>query len=818
MKVIIAKKERGIQNYKNGFIRPLFESEGNNVYRPIQNNEYPNNNLIFISDYELLDSDIDNEIFIMENCFFIDDDKSYPLKQSDLNASKKRINYNAVISNYFKAILPYNFIPVYSNSFDIKKSRLMSPFGIGAKIFFLENKNENTIYGPFERDNYELKAVNFANYEEYFEDVAEFKEFLEDYSDYDGNIIFRFNVGQLDGELISHVSGEKYVINFSNLTKGNLGEHIEFTSISILQNWAAEKIKLSGIISDDVIEQLKSLEIPVNSSIETLRWKRFLNIVKSFEERNSIINDLANILHEKWILNNFSESIDIKNKEKEIEILHDEISLKNKEIVNLKDKKIELEDLLKEKEEKNTTQINSDKFPNLANVFNQSESNLSELEELLTNSHCHQDLTEEIKRLKFEKDYISNDIKKEEDILRTIKDSIQKIKHSFEGDVSNFIPKLFEAKTFTDLLNGINIEKKEHIIEDEIVTKEILPLPSEYSNPRSFILEIQRRIKSQNRDLTFNEVANLIVTINQTFLTIIAGAPGVGKTSLANKFANSLGLTDSFGYLEINCSRGWTSSKDILGFFNPLTGKYQEAKTKLAKALRSSSNTKNLPFLVLLDEANLSPIEHYWSDFIKLSDLDYKRSIKLSESENIEFGQGFRFLATINHDHTTEYLSNRLLDRAAIIQIERPSLINEGLDKNDQFDFVFDYFEIQKLFSETPKWKSDEELIKKFLKHIIEKLEANNTGIVISPRKEIAIKKYCKACTGIMEGNTYTALDYAVAQHIIPLISGRGETFENTLKQLKNDFNDKGMVKSEKLLSKIIEKGKDLKQFKYIYY
>jgi len=104
------------------------------------------------------------------------------------------------------------------------------------------------------------------------------------------------------------------------------------------------------------------------------------------------------------------------------------------------------------------------------------------------------------------------------------------------------------------------------------------------------------------------------------------------------------------------------------------------------------------------------------------------------------------------------------------------------------------------------------------LKLIKEKLESSNSGINVSPRKEIAITKYCKVATGLLEGNSYTALDYAVTQHILPLINGRGEDFEKVLVELKEILNNKAMSKSEKLLNKIIQRGKGLKHFRYIYY
>lgn len=184
----------------------------------------------------------------------------------------------------------------------------------------------------------------------------------------------------------------------------------------------------------------------------------------------------------------------------------------------------------------------------------------------------------------------------------------------------------------------------------------------------------------------------------------------------------------------------------------------------------------------------------------------------------INFSEGFKFIATINHDHTTESLSNRLLDRSAVIQIEKATTLSESTSNLYKEEFVYNYHEIQQLFIETSKWKSDEELIKKFLNQIKERIETSNTGIIISPRKELAIRKYCKVATGLLEGNSYTALDYAVAQHILPLINGRGDQFESNLKILKNELQDKGMVKSEKLLSRILDRGKDFKHFKYIYY
>ena len=60
--------------------------------------------------------------------------------------------------------------------------------------------------------------------------------------------------------------------------------------------------------------------------------------------------------------------------------------------------------------------------------------------------------------------------------------------------------------------------------------------------------------------------------------------------------------------------------------------------------------------VILLDEANLSPIEHYWADFLSMCDGQGDKDINLT-SKSLKIGQNIRFIATINHDNTTERLS-----------------------------------------------------------------------------------------------------------------------------------------------------------------
>nr|WP_315254116.1 AAA family ATPase [uncultured Flavobacterium sp.] len=816
---IIAKKIRQFIGHRNGLIKPLFRIDDNQNITPISLDEYPNSGHIFFSDYELLDNDIKDEMFLMDNCFFISDDNNYEDKQTESGACKKRINYNARISSFFKNVEPTKFIPIYTNSFSIQNNEVEFPENIKSKIFFLKNKT--TLFGPFERNGKELKATNFKDFEENFNDEL-FLNFIEDYERrYDFSTIFEIALEKASNFIFSDNENFEYLEDFKLFIDNQIGNPIDFTPIASLHKWALDKLTQSSPSISPFVKEIKNISSVVTSSSEKLKWKKYIDYIETIENEEVEIENLVKLLFNKKFISETIDTSEIEKLNKKIENIENELKVKDNANLTLiegnrilKEERDELKEELKEEKRNTSKTVDSLKFPKLSEALN-SEEKIIETENILKENITYTILNNENNILEGEKRVLERDIKKKEEELRGIKDSVKKIKDAFDRSASEHTAKLQEAKMYTDLLNGIEILPNKSKNEDSEKTKaNVIPLGQDF-NAENYILEIKERLTNQGRDISFNDVANLAITINQTFITIIAGVPGVGKTSLVEKLSKSYGLNEDFGYLEIACAKGWTSSKDLIGFFNPLTNKFQPAKTKLREALKKSEDNPNAPYIVLLDEANLSPIEHYWSDFIKLADTNYSRKIKISDTEEIQFGDGFRFVATINHDHTTEALSNRLIDRAAIIQLDKTKEIKDN--KTINIDTIFDFTELQNLFIETQKWKTEEALIRDTFNKIKERLESNHT-IIISPRKEIAVYKYCKVATGLLKGNSYVALDYAIAQHILPSINGRGESFQKLLEGLKSDLNDKGMSKSEKLLTKIIERGKELKHFRYIYY
>jgi hypothetical protein len=128
----------------------------------------------------------------------------------------------------------------------------------------------------------------------------------------------------------------------------------------------------------------------------------------------------------------------------------------------------------------------------------------------------------------------------------------------------------------------------------------------------------------------------------------------------------------------------WTDPRGLVGFFNPILGKY--ASTELVDLLVRASEDPENPYIVILDEMNLARVEYYFSDFLSL--LESEMPLKLmnpgealqnastqgldSEEEElpetIEIPANVSFIGTVNVDETTHPFSPKVLDRANVIE------------------------------------------------------------------------------------------------------------------------------------------------------
>lgn len=272
--------------------------------------------------------------------------------------------------------------------------------------------------------------------------------------------------------------------------------------------------------------------------------------------------------------------------------------------------------------------------------------------------------------------------------------------------------------------------------------------------------------------------------------------------------------------MNIPVARGWTSSKDVLGFYNALSSSFNSSATGLYDLLTQlnrevEEKQEAAPAICLLDEFNLSQPEHYFSPFLEMSDPESKRIVATGDQEvpYLEIPQYLRFLGTINNDESVQALTPRMLDRASIISFDE---IEPDYDLSLNTASSLGVLDITPIsgnqFIEAFSAKSLElpQDIDRTLKVIIDTLRDDKaefgTPVNVSFRKVKAIRAYHNVTSSMYIDSRFTALDYAVSQHIIPLLNGYGKNFGQRLEQLKNVIPDE-MELSQKMLRRIIDTG-----------
>ncbi|MDR1301704.1 MAG: AAA family ATPase [Treponema sp.] len=367
-------------------------------------------------------------------------------------------------------------------------------------------------------------------------------------------------------------------------------------------------------------------------------------------------------------------------------------------------------------------------------------------------------------------------------------------------DQVHLIARVIDSKLLTQVLQAVSEEKPEVEVLVPFNTRLLF-------NPRSklevsgerIIRRVYEYLQGANRDLSPNDTANYLICIMQGFITTFAGEPGTGKTSLCTILAKSLGLARSDAhsrFVDISVERGWTSHKDFIGYYNPLTKMMEKSNNRVFDALErlhyEHEHGANAPFFMLLDEANLSPLEHYWAAFLRLCDEDsaYSRSLSLGGKHHWNIPKYLRFLATVNFDHTTEELSPRFLDRSWIITLDPNTAGGElvHLETPNQ-ETIISYSALSTAFLPRGDGGIGDEGISNKWSKIQSIFRLNNLPIM--PRNQKMVHTYCAIACKYMDTQTqenrFAPLDYAVSQKILPIINGTGERYQNLLKGLKEE-------------------------------
>ena len=327
-----------------------------------------------------------------------------------------------------------------------------------------------------------------------------------------------------------------------------------------------------------------------------------------------------------------------------------------------------------------------------------------------------------------------------------------------------------------------------------------------------FINNVGENAKSRNLYYEDNDLRNFHVAVKSSNLVILAGSSGIGKTRLPMVYANTLGLDfarNTVLFVPINPS--YLEPEDVLGYIRPISeeggvfnAEYMESQTGLVSFLINAEEHKDKIHLVIFDEMNLSQIEHWFAPFISLLEQDpdsrvlnlYSNNLNVKNGErypsSINIGENVFFIGTVNIDETTKQISDRLLDRAIVINLAAPSftsLKDMGTAKSEIYpEITFSRFAtaVNKVGNSATEFNEKEFALINDLNTLLTDSVYNKS---ISFRSLNKMALYLKNSAGILSRNE--ALDFVISQIVVKKINGSREELEEIL----SDDDTRGILK-----------------------
>lgn len=313
-------------------------------------------------------------------------------------------------------------------------------------------------------------------------------------------------------------------------------------------------------------------------------------------------------------------------------------------------------------------------------------------------------------------------------------------------------------------------------------------------------------------------------TAEMSPIVVLAGVSGTGKSELPRLYSHFGGLF----FEPVSVQPNWDSQESLLGFFNPIDNRFDAQRLLRFLAQSQEKWSKDYPGLkermcmVLLDEMNLAHPELYFAEFLskfetrrgksgkgeKKGDEIPSLEIKLGTEADLRWplplGRNVLWTGTMNQDETTKSLSDKVLDRAIVINFPRPrklvrrDTLKTLTEENRGPDLTWDVW--KSWLSGKSAFFGHDDLIapyQRFLETINDLLGV--AGRAIGHRVWQSIEAYMSAYPGMREAVSasndadinklmHRAFEDQLVQKVMPKLRGidtRGESLEKCLNPIR---------------------------------
>lgn len=195
--------------------------------------------------------------------------------------------------------------------------------------------------------------------------------------------------------------------------------------------------------------------------------------------------------------------------------------------------------------------------------------------------------------------------------------------------------------------------------------------------------QIAERVRARGFTIADLTLRAYHVALQTRPLVILPGISGTGKTRLTRLYADAVhevppGHANPF-YLAVAVQPDWHNARDLLGYYNAMTGSYHA--TPFLRFLLQAEADPQQPHYACLDELNLARPEYYLAPILSaMETAEGLIDLGLPTAEAPLAGGGavrsplrlpvnLRLTGTVNVDESTFALSDKLLDRANVIEL-----------------------------------------------------------------------------------------------------------------------------------------------------
>ncbi|SOB99490.1 dynein-related subfamily AAA family protein [Ureibacillus xyleni] len=366
---------------------------------------------------------------------------------------------------------------------------------------------------------------------------------------------------------------------------------------------------------------------------------------------------------------------------------------------------------------------------------------------------------------------------------------------------------------------------------------------SEQLEELEFLESFYTQTKETRLCYTREDLINFHTAMKSSTLVILSGMSGTGKSKLVDSYSQALGLKGE-QYTVIPVNPSWTSDSDLIGYADTMHMVYRPGDSGLINALKKAESHPDKLFLICFDEMNLARVEHYFSQFLSILEMEQGKRILRLYNDDLEnrlynsaqypptilIQDNVLFVGTVNIDESTYHFSDKVLDRSNVINLEvLPFTYLKDVTDKKKHNREEVKYETYKSFKNDNRVISLSDVELELLWELHQLLHKANRQVGVGPRIVRQIDQYLENLPVQQFITRKDGLDRQIVQRVLTKVRGSDEQ----LREVLGTYIQEGEIINSRLLNllgkydalssftkskEIIEqKAKELKLYGYSY-